>query len=246
MTLEDLLPILIPTIFAAYLVLERALPGQPLPRVKGWWTRGLIFFVIALVLNGAVPMIVASLVGPQRGLGLTALGTFGGAIAVLLSSDIVSYWIHRTMHKTPWLWRWTHQMHHSAERMDMLGASYNHPFDFIAGTVLPSTLITIFLGVTPTAAALGGLLGFVIGVFPHASIRTPAWLGYVLQRPEMHALHHTRDVHGYNYGILAFSDLLFGTWRNPAGFPEAPYGFWDGASSKVGAMLLGRDVSRPT
>jgi hypothetical protein len=31
---------------------------------------------------------------------------------------------------------------------------------------------------------------------------------------------------------------------NPVDFPVA-YGFWDGASSKVGAMLIGRDVSEP-
>jgi len=247
MTLEDLLPILIPTFFAAYLVLERVVPGQAQPTVRGWWTKGLIFFAISFVLNGAVPALIASMIGPQRGLGLSSLlGLWGGALAVLIAGDLVSYFVHRTMHRTPWLWRWTHQMHHAAERMDMLGASYGHPLDFVFGTVLPSTLVTILLGITPEAAALGGLLGFVLGVFPHANIKTPTWLGYVLQRPEMHALHHTRGVHGYNYGQLAFSDLLFGTWRNPKSFPEAPYGFWDGASSRIGAMLLGRDVSRPS
>ena len=246
MTLEQLLPVLIPVIFCAYLVLERVVrTGRPQPEVKGWWTRGLIFFGISFVLNGAIPAIAASLLGPQKGLGLDSLGTLGGAVAVLLAGDLVGYWVHRTLHKTPRLWLWTHQMHHSAERMDMLGASYGHPFDFIVGTVLPSTAVTLLLGVSPEAAALGGLVGFVFGVFPHVNIRTPRFLGYVLQRPEMHAVHHTRNVHSYNYGNLAFSDLLFGTWRNPEGFPEAPYGFWDGASAKVGAMLMGRDVSRP-
>jgi sterol desaturase/sphingolipid hydroxylase (fatty acid hydroxylase superfamily) len=130
--------------------------------------------------------------------------------------------------------------------MDMLGAVYNHPFDFVLGVILPSTAVTTLLGVTPEAAALGGILGFVLGVFPHMNVRTPRWLGYLLQRPEMHAVHHTRSVHGYNYGsALALFDLLFGTFRNPQGFPQAPYGFWDGASSKLGAMLIGRDVSRP-
>jgi sterol desaturase/sphingolipid hydroxylase (fatty acid hydroxylase superfamily) len=60
----------------------------------------------------------------------------------------------------------------------------------------------------------------------------------------MHAIHHQRGVHAYNYGVLAFSDLIFGTWRNPATFPQEAFGFWDGASAKVGAMLVGRDVSR--
>ena len=203
-------------------MLERVLPGQPQPVVKGWWTRGLIFFAIAFVLNGAVPALVADLVGPRTGLGLRTLGTFGGALAVLLVGDVVSYWVHRTMHTTPWLWRWTHQMHHSAERMDMLGASLRSSVRLPRWQVVPGLVVTIVLGVTPEAAALGGLLGFVFGVFPHLNVHTPRWLGYVLQRPEMHAVHHTRNVHGYNYGSLAFSDLLFGTWRNPDGFPKRP------------------------
>ena len=245
MTLDDLMPVLIPTIFALYLGLERVLPGQPQPAVRGWWKRGLAFFALAFVLNGAGPALIAMALGPQRGLGLSTLGSFGGALAVLLVGDFVAYAIHRTMHNVPWLWRWTHQLHHSAERMDMLGASFSHPFDFILSNVVPSSLVTIFLGVTPEAAAVGGLLGFVLGVFPHLNVKTPSWLGYLLQRPEMHALHHTRGVHAFNYGNLALSDLVFRTWRNPVTFPDAPYGFYDGASARVGAMLLGRDVSRP-
>lgn len=70
------------------------------------------------------------------------------------------------------------------------------------------------------------------------------WLGYVIQRPEAHAVHHGRGIHAYNYGDLPLRDLLFGTFRNPERFDQ-PTGFWDGASEKMGAMLLGRDVAQP-
>jgi hypothetical protein len=36
-------------------------------------------------------------------------------------------------------------------------------------------------------------------------------------------------------------DILLGTFRNPATFTE-PAGFWDGASGRLGSMLVGRDV----
>ena len=127
----------------------------------------------------------------------------------------------------------------------MAGAAYFHPLDVIVQQVVPSILVAVVLGVSPMAAAVGGFLGFVFGVTPHLNVRTPAWLGYVFQRPEMHAVHHERGVHAYNYGQFAFSDMLFGTWRNPAAFPDVEFGFWDGASSRVGAMLVGRDVTRP-
>jgi hypothetical protein len=51
-------------------------------------------------------------------------------------------------------------------------------------------------------------------------------------------------VHRFNYADLPLIDMLFGTFRNPAGFaPET--GFWPGASARVADMLLGRDVSAP-
>jgi sterol desaturase/sphingolipid hydroxylase (fatty acid hydroxylase superfamily) len=128
--------------------------------------------------------------------------------------------------------------------MDMAGAAFFHPFDAILQQVLPTVVMGAIFGVTPSAAAIGGLFGFLLGVAPHLNVRTPTWLGYVFQRPEMHAVHHQRGVHAYNYGGLALSDLVFGTWRNPTSFPDVDFGFGDGSSKKIGAMLLGRDVTR--
>jgi sterol desaturase/sphingolipid hydroxylase (fatty acid hydroxylase superfamily) len=109
--------------------------------------------------------------------------------------------------------------------MDMAGGAQFHPLDVLAQGVVPSIVVVVLLGVTRMAAAVGGFVGFLLGTAPHLNVRTPAWLGYVFQRPEMHAVHHQRGVHAYNYGVLAFSDLLFGTWRNPAAFPDVEFGF---------------------
>ena len=38
--------------------------------------------------------------------------------------------------------------------------------------------------------------------------------------------------------------MVFGTFRNPAVWREQA-GFYDGSSKKIGAMLLGRDISTP-
>jgi sterol desaturase/sphingolipid hydroxylase (fatty acid hydroxylase superfamily) len=134
-------------------------------------------------------------------------------------------------------------MHHSAERVDMLGSNYFHPIDF-ALQIAVSTLPVMLLGISPSAAALGGLIGYFFGNFPHLNVRTPQWLGWFIQRPEAHAVHHGRGIHAYNYGNFPLWDILFGTFRNPATFTEEA-GFWDGASAKVSAMLCGRDVSTP-
>jgi sterol desaturase/sphingolipid hydroxylase (fatty acid hydroxylase superfamily) len=245
MALEDIFGLLMPVTFVAFLLLERVIPARGLPRVPWWLAKGIVAFVLVAAINGAIPALVVTLLGQHTLLHLSALGTLGGVVLMLLVSDLVGYGIHRGLHTSERVWRWTHQLHHSAERMDMAGAAYFHPFDILLQQVLPGMLFVVVFGVTPLAAAVGGFLAYLLGVTPHLNVRTPAWLGYVFQRPEMHAIHHQRGVHAYNYGVLALSDLLFGTWRNPRTFPDVEYGFWDGASSRLGALLVGRDLARP-
>jgi sterol desaturase/sphingolipid hydroxylase (fatty acid hydroxylase superfamily) len=241
--MESVVGIAIPVSFIVVLVLERLFPGRPLPKVKGWLLKGLLFFSFTAAVNAVVPALVAKVLGGHTPLHLAGLGTVLGGIVGFLAADFVGYWIHRTMHRVPWLWRWTHQMHHSAERMDLAGMSYAHPFD--TAIVFTSTgFAAALLGLSPAAGALAGLLGYATAVFQHANVRMPRWFGYILMRPAQHGLHHARGVHSYNFGNFALWDILFGTFRNPADFPEQ-YGFWDGASSKMGAMLIGRDVSEP-
>jgi sterol desaturase/sphingolipid hydroxylase (fatty acid hydroxylase superfamily) len=241
--MEAIIGLLIPVTYVLCLILERLFPARQLPKVKGWLLRGVLSFVMSGLINALLPMAVVSALAGRSLFHLSALGVVSGAFVAFIVTDSLSYWVHRLMHNVHFLWRWSHQAHHSAERLDIAGAGYFHPFD-ITITVLMSTLAAAALGVSPDAAALGGYIGFLYAMFQHLNIRTPQWLGYIIQRPEGHSVHHARGVHAYNYGNFPLSDLLFGTFRNPADFmPEA--GFWDGASAKVGAMLLGRDVGKP-
>ncbi len=121
-------------------------------------------------------------------------------------------------------------MHHSAERVDVLGAFYFHPLDNLVYAVMSSALGAM-LGVSAEAAALTGIVIFAMACFQHANLRTPRWIGWVVQRPEAHAIHHERGVHAFNYGNLALFDQLFGTYRNAATYGDQRAGFWDGTSS---------------
>lgn len=240
--MEDIIGPLIPATYVLCLILERIFPARPLPKVKGWLLRGVLAFVMSGLINALVPMGVVSALGGRSIFHLESLGTWWGALLAFVVTDSLSYWLHRAQHNSHFLWRWMHQAHHSAERLDIAGAGYFHPFDILS-QVLLTTLTAAALGVTADAAALGGYIGFFYAMFQHLNMRTPRWLGYAIQRPEGHSVHHGRGIHAYNYGNLPLSDLLFGTFRNPADFlPEA--GFWDGASARVGAMLLGRDVGQ--
>jgi sterol desaturase/sphingolipid hydroxylase (fatty acid hydroxylase superfamily) len=240
--MENIIGIVIRVSFIVALIVERRFAAQALPRVRGWLWKGLAFFAFTGVVNTVVPAVVARVVGDRAPLHLSGLDVLAGGIAGFLVADFVGYWLHRLMHRVPFIWRWTYQMHHSAERMDLAGMSYSHPFDTLLVFGLTG-LATGLLGLSLAAGALAGFLGYITAVLQHSNVRTPRLIGYVILRPEQHGLHHQRGVHAYNYGSFMLWDLLFGTFRNPAAFP-AQYGFWDGASARLAALLGGRDVTQ--
>lgn len=102
---------------------------------------------------------------------------------------------------------------------------------------------TLVLGLDPAAAAATAFVAQFYASFQHLNVRTPRWLGYLIQRPESHFVHHARGVHGFNYADLPLWDLLFGTFRNPARFGAGEVGFEAPADGRYGAMLAFRDVS---
>ncbi|HUQ03537.1 MAG TPA: sterol desaturase family protein [Kofleriaceae bacterium] len=241
--MEAIINLAIPVLFVLALVVERLFPARELPRVRGWLLKGTIFFLLTGVVNAILPLVLATVIGPHIPWSIASLGIVGGALVGLVVGDFVAYWVHRGLHRNNTVWRWTHQMHHSAERMDIAGFAYFHPFDMFI-QVGGAALAAILVGASAEAAMIAGFASFLMAVVQHLNVKTPVWLGYVIQRPESHSVHHGRGIHAYNYGNLALWDLVFGTFRNPREF-NAETGFWQGASSKIGAMLVGRDVGAP-
>lgn len=241
--MEAILNALVPVTFFAMLGLERVFPARRLPTVKAWLAKGIAWFFLSGVLNGVIPALIVHGASSLHLVRPSPLGTLSGALVAFLLADLLNYAIHRWMHRVDVVWRYTHQMHHSAERVDIAGAAYVHPLE-VSITVAMTAVVAVALGLSPDSAALAGFAGFFYAMFQHLNVRTPRWLGYVIQRPESHSVHHARGVHAYNFGNFPLWDIVFGTFRNPEGF-EAEAGFWDGASREVLPMLLGRDVTRP-
>jgi sterol desaturase/sphingolipid hydroxylase (fatty acid hydroxylase superfamily) len=137
-------------------------------------------------------------------------------------------------------------MHHSAESLDAFGAYYLHPFDAFMFTTWGSLVFFPLLGVTTEAGILGALFLTFNAMFQHANIKTPYWLGFVIQRPESHAIHHGRNIHRFNYADLPLWDMVFGTFRNPRSVEGLEVGFYNGASGRIPEMLIGREVATPS
>lgn len=234
------------TVFAVYgalMLYEALFPARPLPRVKHWRLAGLAAFLGFFFLSSYLPLLWSDTLLRYQLFDLTALPTWAGALVGLLVYEAGVYAWHRGMHGSGVLWRGLHQMHHSAERLDTHGAFWFSPLDMVGWTALSSLCLTLIVGLSPQATTMVLYVTTFLSVFQHANIRTPRWLGYVVQRPESHSVHHQRGVHAWNYSDLPLFDLLFGTFRNPRS--HAPQqGFWHGASAQVPRMLAFRDVVR--
>jgi sterol desaturase/sphingolipid hydroxylase (fatty acid hydroxylase superfamily) len=242
--LLDPISLIVIALYVGLMIWEALFPARPLPRVRYWKLKGLVFFAIYFYMSSYLPLFWNEYLSTRQLFDLTALGTAGGAVAGILIYQLGVYAWHRSMHKSNLLWRIFHQMHHSAERVDTYGAFLFSPMDMIGYTVLGCLMLVFVAGFNPQASTIILLANTFFAMFQHANIRTPVWLGYIVQRPEAHAVHHAKGIHAYNYSDIAVYDILFGTWKNPKGF-EHENGFYHGASSRVSEMLLFQDVAEP-
>jgi sterol desaturase/sphingolipid hydroxylase (fatty acid hydroxylase superfamily) len=238
--LESITLALIP----GFLLLDFIIQPRRYDAIRNWRLRGALVTVAIFLFTGEVAAFWGSRFGDTHLLDLGGLGLWGAAVGVLVY-EFFHYWYHRAAHTWTWLWRAGHQMHHSAERLDAFGANYLHPFDAAMFASISSLVLFPLLGLSLEAGVVTVLFLTFNAMFQHANIRTPHWLGYLIQRPESHNIHHRRGVHRYNYSDLPLWDMVFGTFRNPRTLETTVCGFYPGASGRIPEMLLGRDVSKP-
>jgi sterol desaturase/sphingolipid hydroxylase (fatty acid hydroxylase superfamily) len=242
--LLDPISLIVIALYFALFAWESIFPGRELPRMKYWKIRGIGFFAFYFYLSSYLPLIWDKYLVEYQLMDLSGLGVLGGGILGILLFEFGVYVWHYAMHKNNTLWKIFHQMHHSTERIDIPYAFIFSPMDMIGWTFLGSLCFALIMGLSPQANTFVLLTTTFMGVFQHANIKTPHWLGYIIQRPESHTVHHAKNVHAYNYSDLPIYDILFGTFKNPKTFDKET-GFYKGASYRLKEMLLFKDVSEP-
>ena len=241
--LMDPLSLILFAIYSGLILLEAITPGQTLKKVKGWIPKALFVFFIYFYLSTYLPLVWDKYLIPYQLMSLEDTNPFFSTFVAVLVFEFMIYIWHRAIHSNKWLWRTFHQMHHSAERLDTYGAFYFSPLDMIGFTFIGSLTLTIFVGLAPEAISWFLYITMFIAIFQHTNIKTPQWLGYIIQRPESHSVHHQKGIHRYNYSDLPIFDILFGTFRNPKEF-SSDIGFYDGCSTKVKETLLFQDIAK--
>jgi sterol desaturase/sphingolipid hydroxylase (fatty acid hydroxylase superfamily) len=236
MTLPTLLTIAATGIFLA---LERLRPGRSLPHSAGWYARALGINFAQLAITLAVGKL--TLFGEASLLDLAAwrLPLAEGFVAWLVGT-FVFYWWHRVRHADGF-WRIFHQIHHSPARIELLTSFYKHPVEIFANAILSAAILFPLLGCSVLGGFWYNFFAATGEYLYHANLRTPGWLRYVVQTPELHSIHHEYGAHRFNYGDLPLWDRLFGTYRDATGFARR-CGFPDGCEQRLGAMLVFVDV----
>ncbi len=147
-------------------------------------------------------------------------------LVILLVMEFVIYWIHRTFHKIPLLWR-IHAVHHTDTEIDVTTSHRHHPFEPMINALILSPII-FALGAPVIVMAIYNLLHTALSLFSHSNIVLPEKLDKVLRlfviTPDFHRMHHSSDKQytNSNYSaIVPWFDYLFKTaTRKP--FDEIP------------------------
>lgn len=243
MSAEDVLGLLVPVTFVFFLVTERLFPRREYPPVRFWTLIGFGGLIMAALVGVFVPMLLPPSITRYHLFDGARLGIVGGVLIGYPLTALLGALIHRSFHEFHPLWLMGHQLPHSPRRLDIPGSLFFHPVDLILQTI-PATIVGVFLlGLDPLAAGIVGYVAAFYGMFQHWNVRTPRWLGYLIQRPESHGVHHELGVHAFNYSDFPLWDMVMGTFRNPDRF-DAEVGFAGDAPNRIGAMLLFRDVNR--
>jgi sterol desaturase/sphingolipid hydroxylase (fatty acid hydroxylase superfamily) len=155
---------------------------------------------------------------------MSAWPVWAGVTFSLFTHDLFIYLFHRWMHANKYLWR-IHEAHHSPREVDWAAGSRAHVFEAII-TITAEFGPLVFLAAKPAVTLYKGAIDAVWGMFIHSNLDVKlGWLQKIINGPQMHRWHHSRDVHNINFATkFAFWDWMFGTAYLPEDRKPGRYG----------------------
>jgi len=236
------LPTLLIIVSAAiFMTLERLRPGRELPNAPGWYVRALVITGFQIAITLGTNSLWNNLFGSASLFNLNTLRmpVVEGFIGWFVGTFFF-YWWHRIRHMNGW-WVMFHQIHHSPARIEAITSFYKHPVEILADSALAAAVLYPLLGCSLEGAMWFNFFAATGEFFYHSNFRSPRWLKYFIQTPELHSIHHELDVHRFNFADLPIWDRLFGTYRDTDTFAEA-CGFPRHNERHLARMLAFRDV----
>ena len=127
--------------------------------------------------------------------------------------DTVEYFVHLTMHGTPFLYKLAHKEHHRLNIPYHYGALYNSSYEAnITGSIL--TVGFILFGFSFHEFIIVTSLANIATVIDHVDLREYPLLRF-LSKDNFHVLHHSK-YQNYNFQqpFFTYYDRFFGTYKN--------------------------------
>ena len=212
----------------------------------------IVFIQPAIIFSGAF---VAKLLIPNLAGSLSGIHFVAGFALFLLFDDMVNYWWHRTIHKSPTFYN-LHRAHHNGEYMSVRVVFRNNVFYYVFAPYYWFSGVLIFLGLG-WVFVWYVIIKMLITISCHSDVRWDKplyeikWLSpimWVVERaivtPSFHHAHHGKylddGVTNYkgNYGnMLFFWDIIFGTAKITRQYPPE-FGVENLPETSVAEQLL--------
>jgi sterol desaturase/sphingolipid hydroxylase (fatty acid hydroxylase superfamily) len=221
-----------------FVPLERLLGKREQPIFRTDWREDLFYFLVSSLFVQSLSFL--SLAPSMAILQHTDWGSLRAWIGsqplllqffeIMFLTDLVQYWVHRTFHRVPWLWKF-HAVHHSAQVMDWLAGSRMHFVEIVC--LRGCTIVPMYiLGFAPPAMYAYIFFVYVFSTVVHSNLRPDfRWLQNWFVTPRYHHWHHgiEREAIDVNFAVhFPLFDRLFGTHYMPAdGSWPAGYGIKD-------------------
>lgn len=216
---------------AVYIPLEKLFALHPEQSTfrRGWLVDVTYFFMNSLLVQFLTIFTMAPAMLFFDGFRISpVMATFSGlpivmqVVICILIADLTQYWVHRTFHAVPVLWRF-HAIHHSAEHMDWLAGSRLHLVDTISTRAL--TYVPIYvLGFSEQALYVYVVIVVIQATFIHANVR---WefplLRRIIATPFFHHWHHAAETEAIDKNFSVHTplwDWVFGTLLMPSRWPS--------------------------
>lgn len=170
--------------------------------------------------------------------------------------DFVQWWVHRLLHRVPWLWQF-HQVHHSVKEMGFAAHLRYHWMESVVYRTLEYVPLAL-IGIGLRDFFVIHIFTLAVGHFNHSNFKINlGFLKFLFNSPQMHIWHHAKWLpsdrkYGVNFGLtLSVWDYLFKTNYIPSdgrdialGFPgdeSFPKGFSEQATHGFGASTATKE-----
>ncbi|MHC4857156.1 MAG: sterol desaturase family protein [Planctomycetota bacterium] len=152
----------------------------------------LITLPTILLISATIIFLVAERVFPGRPLPHSA-GWYLRCLSIegfigWFIGTFVFYWWHRLRHQNRF-WQVFHQIHHSASRIEVLTSFYKHPVEILVNSFLAAIILFPLLGASLMASFWYNFFAATGEYFYHANLKSPNWIRYFIQTPELHSVH---------------------------------------------------------